>query len=110
VLRTGILSFLQEPVPNSFPVARSCRKGGETEAKRRPKIPPVRDGFRPRLFSLKGAVAMTTVTLTSPMNPDILNDTGSGIAALPRPVDTDAAPDCLELGIASYRGDPPPGL
>jgi hypothetical protein len=35
-----------------------------------------------RLFSLKGAVNMNTANLTSPMNPEHLNDTVIGIDVL----------------------------
>jgi hypothetical protein len=60
--------------------------------------------FSSRLFSLKGAV---TMNLTSPMNPEHLNDTviGIDVLALRRRV---AARELALLG--GTAGDSPPGL
>ncbi|OJT19701.1 hypothetical protein BO221_35710 [Archangium sp. Cb G35] len=60
----------------------------------------------PRLFSMKGAVTMTTVTKNSPMNLKHLNDTDAGIDALTRP-GLDAA---LDLSGLELEGGLPPGL
>ncbi|WP_157232093.1 hypothetical protein [Hyalangium minutum] len=45
----------------------------------------VRKHLLPRLFSLKGAVTMTTVTLQSAMNPKHTDNFAGCIDSLPRP-------------------------
>ena len=50
---------------------------------------------------------MTTVTTLSPMNPNTLNDTVTGIAALRRSITRAAAPGCMDMGCNGRRGHPP---
>jgi hypothetical protein len=63
--------------------------------------------FPARLSSLKGAVTMTTANLTSPMNPEHLNDSVIGIDALAL-AGLFTARDAAMLG--RIAGDSPPGL
>jgi hypothetical protein len=65
----------------------------------------VRKPFSARLFSLKGAVTMATVTMQSPMNPKHTENFAGCIDSLPR-THLVAAP-VFSAGPWLYRGSPP---